>query len=217
MKTITFKYYNFRFFLLSSLPTIKMIVRSISTRDSGIISRGSNRFRRGNFKTVRRQGGTRNGGVDKCQGNGRGFAKTLIEKRFPSTVRKSNITRATSGSFPSPRLDDHSLIPAIEWNYSNLDFRLIVADISIRSFVFRIFFEIIVSSIYSSHRLVLPPDFRIENNQNFYLFISFFFLYRLIFEVDYIYVLQMTFNHSIILMEINIRNDRLILSMHNIF
>lgn len=38
--------------------------------------------------------------VDKCQGNGRGFAKTLIEKRFPSTVRKSNITRATSDSFP---------------------------------------------------------------------------------------------------------------------
>lgn len=145
MKTITFKYYNFRspffFFLLSPLLTIKMIVRSISTRDTGIISRGSNRFRRGNFKTVRRQGGTRNGGVDKCQGNGRGFAKTLIEKRFPSTVRKSNITRATSGSFPSPRFDDHSLIPAIEWNYSNLDFRLIVADISIRSFVFRIFFR----------------------------------------------------------------------------
>lgn len=31
--------------------------------DTGIISRGSNRFRRGNFKTVERQGGTRAEGL----------------------------------------------------------------------------------------------------------------------------------------------------------
>lgn len=116
-KVITFKYVLSPLFFCSLFWRLKWskYIRSISTRDTGIISRGSNRFRRGNFETVRRQGGTRNGGVDKCQGNGRGFAKTLIEKRFPSTVRKSNITRATSDSSP---------LPSVRWSFFNPSYRV---------------------------------------------------------------------------------------------
>lgn len=69
---------------------------------------------------------------DKCQDLG---VASNRWKTFPPTVCKSNITGDERFErAPFPRLDSHSLIPRSTWNYSNLDFRLIVG-ISIRSTV----------------------------------------------------------------------------------
>lgn len=202
IRNITFKGWNEC--ILLRLKWSKYI-RSISTRN--YISRID--FVAAISKSVRRKGGARNGGgVDKCQGNGRGLAKTLIEKRFPSTVRKSNITRATSDSFS---------LPSVRWSFFNPSYRVKLFKsrfpLNCRGiFRLEIFFEIVASSIHSSHRLLPSPRFSKTNKISFHSLIPFFFsivsssrwiIFTYFFEFHFIF----QYNYNVeypIFMEVNI-------------
>lgn len=161
--------------------TIKMI----QVYQPGIISRESISSRQfQNPFDEKEERGTAEG-LTNVRETGGGSRKRSLKNVFhrQSVNRILRGRRATRS--PSLQFDDHSLIPAIEWNYSNLDFRLIVAEYFDSKFFSKLsqvrFIRVIVCFL---------PSSIFENKQNFFSFINpLLFLYRFIFEMDYIYIL----------------------------